>query len=109
METVFGFRSGAKEETKEFGDGLKAGTDGEQLAFAQTISPSAPTPSTELQVSLSALRKPPSTLSTFAEIFSKWGPVFCFIDWESHRIINCENKGGQRKPYYVRPSSRAVS
>ena len=36
-------------------------------------------PSTELQVSLSALRSQPSTFSTLAERFSKWG-LFCFTE-----------------------------
>ena len=54
-------------------------------------------PSTELQVSLSA---PPKsavhTLHPCRKVF-EMGPVFYFIDLESHRIINCEKQRRGRK------------
>ena len=67
-------------------------------------------PSTELQVSLSALRSQPSTLSTLAERFSKWGLFSALSTGKAHRIINCEKQRRGRKALLcVSPSSRAVS
>ena len=85
-------------------------TAGEQLAFAQTSSPSAPT---SLHGTPSFTKRPPKsavhTLHPCRKVF-EMGPVFYFIDLESHRIINCEKQRRGRKALLcVSPSSRAVS
>ena len=52
-------------------------------------------PSTELQVSLSALRSQPSTLSTLAERFSKWG---CFLLYRLGKSSNNQLRKTKAQP-----------
>ena len=88
MADMFGVPLREIGKLRSSGHGLKTGTDGEQLAFAQTISPSAPT---SLHGTPSFTKRPPKsavhTLHPCRKVF-EMGPVFCFIGWESHRIIS---------------------
>ena len=97
-------------ESKKFRTWTKYKDIRRATRFAQTISPSALTSMSGTSRFANALPKSPCPHPQPPQKGLRKGAVFCFIGWESHRIINREKqRRGQKVILCVSPSSRAVS
>ena len=95
-------------ESKKFRAWTKCKDSRRATRFAQTISPSALTSMSGTSRFAKTLPKSPCPHPQPPQKGFRKGAVFCFIGWESHRIINREKqRRGLKALLFVKPSGRA--